>query len=374
MRYRIEKDALGEKVIPQESYFGIGTLRAKDAFEITKHGLSRQNIKALAVIKKVAAKTNYEFGLLDLRVSEAISLSADEILNGRLHGQFVTDSVQDGYGIGMNINACEVIANRANEMLGGEKGTYEYVSVQDVNMFQDIREVVVLSGKLTAIKLAKKMFVECKKFKASIDALLESSCLSEDDELYDEIKSIGAIFERDAKRFDKAMNGLLEICYGANVSLNSKQEKEDYINCFLKNLNQQATEKYKLSENRFVVSRNLDGFMHLSTAAKNLMINLSKCISDLKYLAKMGKVKIPNIYETNIPSEDYIFDFAKQISFYIVGNDLTISRSVEAGTLEENPYMPIICASLYESLNLIRRTIRTVREIVIEVMEIKNEA
>ena len=88
----------------------------------------------------------------------------------------------------------------------------------------------------------------------------------------------------------------------------------------------------------------------------------------------MGKVKIPNIYETNIPSEDYIFDFAKQISFYIVGNDLTISRSVEAGTLEENPYMPIICASLYESLNLIRRTIRTVREIVIEVMEIKNEA
>ena len=129
MRYRVEKDALGEKVIPQESYFGIGTLRAKDAFEITKHGLSRQNIKALAVIKKVAAKTNYEFGFLDKKVCEAISLSADEILNGRLHGQFITDSVQDGFGIGMNMNACEVIANRANEMLGGEKGTYEYVSV-----------------------------------------------------------------------------------------------------------------------------------------------------------------------------------------------------------------------------------------------------
>lgn len=370
MRYRVEKDSLGEKVIPQESYFGIGTLRAKDAFEITKHGLSRQNIKALATIKKIAAKTNYECGIIDKKVSEAISLSADEILNGRLHGQFVTDSVQDGYGIGMNLNACEVIANRANEMLGGEKGTYEYVTVNDVNMYQDIREVVVLSGKLTAIKLAKKMFVECKKFKASIDALIERSNI-EDDELHDEIESIGAIFERDAKRFDKAMNGLLEICYGANVPLHSKEEKENYVKCFMKNLNQQATEKYKLVENRYVVSRNLDGFMHLSTAAKNLMINLSKCISDLKYLAQMGKIKIPNIYETDIPSENYIFDFAKQISFYIVGNDLTISRSVEAGTLEENPYMPIICASLYESLNLIRRTIRTVREIVIEVMEIK---
>lgn len=370
MRYRIEKDALGEKVIPQESYFGIGTLRAKDAFEITKHGLSRQNIKALATIKKIAAKTNFEFGLLDKNVSEAISLSADEILNGRLHGQFVTDSVQDGYGIGMNINACEVIANRANEMLGGEKGSYEYVSVKDVNMFQDIREVVVLSGKLTAIKLAKKMFVECKKFKTAVDDLIVRADI-QNSEIGDEIKSIGTIVERDAKRFDKAMNGLLEISYGANVEFSSKEEKDKYVECFMKNLNQQATEKYKLVENRFVVSRNLDGFMHLSTAAKNLMINLSKSISDLKYLAKMGKIKIPNIYETDIPSEDYIFDFAKQISFYIVGNDLTISRSVESGTLEENPYMPIICASLYESLNLIRRTIRTVREIVIEVMEIK---
>ena len=368
MRYRIEKDALGEKIIPQESYFGIGTLRAKNTFEITKHGLSRQNIKALAVIKKVAAKTNSDCGLLDKKAAEAIALSSDEILNGRLHGQFVTDLVQDGYGIGMNINACEVIANRANEMLGGEKGSYEYVNVNDVNMNQDIREVVVLSGKLTAIKLAKKMVVECKKFNVAIDNLLEKINLPEDSELYMEIKSIGVIVERDTKRFDKAMGGLLEICYGANVK---GVEKDEYIKCFLKNLNQQATEKYKLAENRFVVSRNLDGFMHLSTAAKNLMINLSKSISDLKNLAKMGKIYIPNIYDTDIPSEDLIFDFAKQVSFYIVGNDLTISRSVESGILEENPYMPIILASLYESLNFIRRTIRTVREIVIEVLEVR---
>lgn len=371
MRYRVEKDALGEKVIPQESYFGIGTLRAKDAFEITKHGLSRQNIKALAVIKKVAAKTNYEFGFLDKKVCEAISLSADEILNGRLHGQFITDSVQDGFGIGMNMNACEVIANRANEMLGGEKGTYEYVSVSDVNMYQDIREVVVLAGKLTAIKLAKKMFVESKKFNVAINDLLTKSEIEEDSEVYLEIKSIGTIIERDAKRFDKAMSGLLDICYGGNVPFDNKEDKDNYIKCFLKNLNQQATEKYKIADNRFVVSRNLDGFMHLSTAAKNLMINLSKCMSDLKYLAQMGKIHIPNIYDTDIPSEDLIFDFAKQISFYIVGNDLTISRSVESGILEANPYMPIICASLFESLNLIRRTIRTVREIVIEPMVIK---
>ncbi len=368
MRYRVEKDALGEKVIPQESYFGIGTLRAKEAFEIAKHGLSRQNIKALALIKKVAAKTNYECGLLDEKVAEAISLSADEILNGRLHGQFVTDIVQDGYGIGMNTNACEVIANRANEMLGGKKGDYNFVSVNDVNMFQDIREVVVLSGKLTSIKLAKKMIVECKKFIAAVNDLVNRS-IGCNEETIMEIKSVGQIIERDTKRFDKAMSGLLEMTYGSNVKLEG-EAKEEYLKVFMKNLNKLATEKYVMAENKYVVSRNLDGFMHLSAAAKNLMINLSKCMSDLKYLAKTGKLVIPNIYDTDISSEDLIFDFAKQISFYIVGNDLTVSRSVEAGILEENPYMPVMCGTLFESLNLMRRTIRTVREIVIEALTI----
>ena len=368
MRYRVEKDALGEKIIPQESYFGIGSIRAKDAFEIAKHGLSRQHIKALAAIKKVCAKTNLECGLLDKKKVDAISLSADEILNGRLHGQFITDVVQDGYGIGMNINASEVIANRANEMLGGDKGVYDLVSVSDVNMFQDVREVVVLSGKLAGVKLAKKMIAECKKFVVAINDLT-NKYKDADEETILELKAIGQILERDTKRLDKALGSMLEISYGANVKLD-EEAKENYLKTFMKVLNQSVTEKYVMSENKFVTSRSLDAFMYLSTAAKNLMINLSKGISDLKYLAKIHKISIPNIYDTDIPSEDLIFDFAKQISFYIVGNDLTISRSVESGILEGNPYMPVICGTLYESLNLIRRTVRTVREIVIEVMSI----
>ena len=129
MRYRIEKDSLGERIIPAEAYYGINSLRSKEAFEITKHGLCRQNIKALASIKKAQSKTNLEFDLISEEKQNVISLSCDEILNGRLHGQFITDSIQDGYGYGMNINACEVIANRANEMLGGDKGKYNKISI-----------------------------------------------------------------------------------------------------------------------------------------------------------------------------------------------------------------------------------------------------
>ena len=110
-RCRIERDALGEVAIPQEAYYGIGTVRSKEAFQITKHGLSRQMIKSLALCKKIIAKTNCDMGLLEGKKAEAICLSADEILNGRLHGQFITDVLQDGYGYGMDMNAAEVICN-----------------------------------------------------------------------------------------------------------------------------------------------------------------------------------------------------------------------------------------------------------------------
>ena len=142
MRYRIEKDVLGEKKVPAEAYYGIGSLRSKETYQITKRGIIRQMIKSFANIKKTAAKTNNDLGYLDKDVAYAIVLSCEEILNGRLHGQFITDLVQGGSGNSMNTNANEVIANRANELMGGEKGKYDLVSPEDVNLNQDSYEVV----------------------------------------------------------------------------------------------------------------------------------------------------------------------------------------------------------------------------------------
>ena len=197
MRYRIEKDALGEKAIPQEAYFGVGTERSKDTFQITKHGLSRQMIKALALVKKVIAKTNGKVNLLDEKESEAIALTCDEILNGRLHGQFVVDVLHDGYGYGMDVNASEVITNRANEMLGSKKGSYDFVTLDKVTLFQDINEVSVLAGKLTAIKLAKKLVSECKKTYNTIYESIKNNKLDENSFAYKQLMSIAEIMERD---------------------------------------------------------------------------------------------------------------------------------------------------------------------------------
>ena len=124
MKYRIEKDSIGEIKIPAEAYYGINTLRAKDNFDITKRSMPRQIIKALAIVKKAAAKANEDTDNLESNIAKAIIMACDEILNGKLHGQFLTDLIQGGAGTSLNMNANEVIANRANEILGGKKGRY----------------------------------------------------------------------------------------------------------------------------------------------------------------------------------------------------------------------------------------------------------
>lgn len=370
MRYRIEKDSLGEKVIPAEAYYGINSLRSKETFEITKHGLCRQNIKAFANIKKAQVKTNYEFGLLDKKKAEKIALSCDEILNGRLHGQFVTDSIQDGYGYGMNINACEVIANRANEMFGGDKGKYNYVTLEDVDLNQDMDEVVTLSGKITAIRLVKKLIGEGKKLVNAYEDLIEKNETINKD-TNEQLMSFSRILERDIKRLDKSMDNLLEINYGKKLNIAGPTVKEEYLKKFIKHLNSCTTDKYVLAKNEYDSSRSLDSFMTVSSCMKNMIVNLSKSACDLKQMIINEKIKLPTVQNIGIEDENTIvLDMVKQISFYIIGNDITISRCVEDGELEKNIFKPMIFACLFESANLVRRTIRTIREKVVEALEV----
>lgn len=369
MRYRIEKDSLGEKIIPAEAYYGINSLRSKEAFEITKHGLCRQNIKALANIKKAQAKTNHEFGFLNNKISEAIMLSCDEILNGRLHGQFITDSIQDGYGYGMNINACEVIANRANEMLGGDKGQYDKVKVEDVDLNQDNDEVVTLTGKMTANRLLKKLVGEGKKL---INGYNDLALKFEEIQVKEQILSFSEVLEKDIKRLEKNMATLMEISYGKNIDLD-EEKKDEFLKKFVKNLNSIATEKFALAKNQYVASRNLDAFMNVSSSLKNMMVNMSRCAIDFKALIKENNLSLPVIEHVNREDENTIvLDVVKQVSYYIIGNDLTISRCVEDGELETNILKPMIFACLFESANLVRRTIRMVREKVVENINTEN--
>ena len=369
MRYRIEKDSLGEKIIPQEAYYGIKTLRSKETFEITKHGICRQNIKALANIKKAQAQTNFDFGFISKEKCEAICLSAEEILNGRLHGQFITDSIQDGYGYGMEANACEVIANRANEMLGGEKGTYDKVSLEDVSMFETNDEVVTLAGKIAAIRLLKKLETEAKKLVNAYKNIVEKNKI-ENSDVGKQLLAFGLILSKDTKALDKSLANLRDVDYGNNLP--KEVNKKKYLDTFVEYLNISVIEKFNPSKYGFDASSSLESFMNTSSLLKNMMVNLSKCALDLKTLIKSDKLKLSPTQELGIEDENTIvLDVVKQISFYIGGNDMTIARCVEEGEPGNNVFKPMIHACLFESANLVRRTIRTIREKVVENIKVK---
>lgn len=154
LQYRTERDSIGEKAVPQDVYYGVQSLRAAENFHITGLALHPEMINSLAYIKKAAAITNCEIGLLEKPQAKAIVQACDEIISGKLHQYFIVDPIQGGAGTSLNMNANEVIANRAIELLGGKKGNYALLHPNDhVNCGQSTNDVIPTAGKMTALRL-----------------------------------------------------------------------------------------------------------------------------------------------------------------------------------------------------------------------------
>lgn len=386
MRYRIEKDSLGEKQIPAEAYYGIQTLRSKENFEITKRGICRQMIKGLAYVKKACAKANADCGYLDEKKAKAIMLSCDEILNGRLHGQFITDLIQGGAGTSMNMNANEVIANRANEMMGGKKGVYDHIHPLDhVNFGQSSNDVVPTAGKIAVIRQTKKLLVELKK--------LVNSYENKANEFKDVIKlgrthlqgdvlmTLGQEFQayatsltRDIKRIESAMDALYEINLGATTIGTGLNADPKYAKKAISYISKYTSEPFKAAKNLVESTQNIDGFLGLSSTLKLLAVNLSKQANDIRLMASdlnyYSEIALPIIQPGSsiFPGKmnPVVPEMVNQVSFYMMGIDVTITNAVEAGQLELNVFIPVILASLFDGLNTVRHAVRTFRESCID--------
>lgn len=386
MRYRIERDSLGERQVPAEAYYGIETLRGKENFEITKRGICRQLIKALAIVKKAAAKANIDAGNISEKVGKAIMLACDEILNGRLHGQFVTDLIQGGAGTSINMNANEVIANRANELLGGRKGDYDFVHPNDhVNFGQSTSDVIQTAGKITVVKQLKKLQVELKK--------LYNSYLDKAEEFKDVIKTgrthlqealpitLGQEFyayasalNRDIKRIDTAIDALLEVNLGGTAIGTGLNANEKYCKKVILHLSKFSGEDVRIAKNLIDATRNLDAFGYASSMLKLLAIDLSKTASDLRLMASSGpngfnEIILPNVQPgSSIMSGKFnpvIPEVVNQVCFYVMGLDVTVTKAIEAGQLELNVFEPLILMSLFEEITTLRRAARTFNNLAI---------
>lgn len=386
MRYRIERDSLGERQVPAEAYYGIETLRGKENFEITKRGICRQLIKALAIVKKAAAKANIDAGNISEKVGKAIMLACDEILNGRLHGQFVTDLIQGGAGTSINMNANEVITNRANELLGGRKGDYDFVHPNDhVNFGQSTSDVIQTAGKIAVVKQLKKLQVELKK--------LYNSYLDKAEEFKDVIKTgrthlqealpitLGQEFyayasalNRDIKRIDTAIDALLEVNLGGTAIGTGLNANEKYCKKVILHLSKFSGEDVRIAKNLIDATRNLDAFGYASSMLKLLAIDLSKTASDLRLMASSGpngfnEIILPNVQPGSsiMPGKfnPVIPEVVNQVCFYVMGLDVTVTKAIEAGQLELNVFEPLILMSLFEEITTLRRAARTFNNLAI---------
>lgn len=386
MRYRIERDSLCERQVPAEAYYGIETLRGKENFEITKRGICRQLIKALAIVKKAAAKANIDAGNISEKVGKAIMLACDEILNGRLHGQFVTDLIQGGAGTSINMNANEVIANRANELLGGRKGDYDFVHPNDhVNFGQSTSDVIQTAGKIAVVKQLKKLQVELKK--------LYNSYLDKAEEFKDVIKTgrthlqealpitLGQEFyayasalNRDIKRIDTAIDALLEVNLGGTAIGTGLNANEKYCKKVILHLSKFSGEDVRIAKNLIDATRNLDAFGYASSMLKLLAIDLSKTASDLRLMASSGpngfnEIILPNVQPGSsiMPGKfnPVIPEVVNQVCFYVMGLDVTVTKAIEAGQLELNVFEPLILMSLFEEITTLRRAARTFNNLAI---------
>ena len=376
MRVRIEKDSLGEKELPQEAYYGITSLRDHDTVQIFKKGINRQMIKGLAIIKKAAAKANQDATLLSQDKAKVIMLSCDEILNGRFHGQFITDVVQGGSGAGMNMNANEVIANRANEMKGYEKGTYTYINpIDDVNLNQKTSTVIPICGKIAAIKLVKKLLTELKKlFNAFLDKANEAKAKGSQCE--EQFKSMAASIQRCYKKIDLAINDLLPIHLDKELLNSEDPNIVKFCKKWVFYIGKYTGDGFFIAKDSSDTFQDVEALDNLSSNIEMLATNLSKICNDLLFLNsafeyKDMSISLPEIdnYSEN-SYQDQILEVVQQVALYVYGAAATISSAVERTYLKSHAYKPVILMSLFEMMTMVRRVTRTLREKVIEGIKI----
>lgn len=380
MRYRIESDSIGEKEVPINAYYGVQTLRAYENFNITGRKIHPQLIKALAEIKKAAAITNMDIELLNRKVGNAIVKACDEIIKGKYHEEFITDAVQGGAGTSMNMNANEVVANIAIEILGGEKGEYSIVHPNDhVNMGQSTNDVIPTGGKIAAIRLLNGALIQLNDL---VDALLNKS--KEFDHvikmgrtqlqdavpirLGQEFKAYADAVKRDIARIKRSMEDLRHVSIGATAIGTGINADEEYVKNVTPNLSIVTELELVQCDDLVDGTQNLDTFAAVSGALKVCAINLSKISNDLRLMSSgprtgMGEINLPAKQNGSsiMPGKvnPVIPEVVSQVAFNIIGNDMTITMAAEAGQLELNAFEPVLYYNLFESIETLTNGVKT---------------
>jgi aspartate ammonia-lyase len=382
MTMRKETDALGIKEIPQSAYYGIHALRAKENFCVTAETIDSELINGLAIIKKAAAIINHEDGSLSKEKTAVITRACDEMLQRKFDHAFIVPSIQGSAGTSINMNANEIIANRAIELLGGTLGDYSLVHPNDdINRCQSTNDVFPSASKLALLKLSKSLALEINQF---IDCLVQKA-----DELKDIFKlgrtqlqdalptTVGDTFKAFASAITRNLNELNH-CRDALKILNlggtaigtSVNASEYYVHRIVPEVSKLFGEPLRQADNLIDATQHVDAFVQLSHAYKLLAVTLSKMASDLRLLSSGPQFGFNELFlpkkqagSSIMPGKvnPVIPELVNQVAFQIIGYDTTNTLAAEAGQLELNAFEPIIVRNLITASNLLQKTLRTFR-------------
>lgn len=380
---RIESDSVGEKDVPIGAYYGVQSLRAAENFNITGHKMNKEQIIALAEIKKAAAIANNKAGLLTKKIRDAIIKASDEIIEGKFHDEFICDPIQGGAGTSANMNANEVIANRANEILGSPLGEYIFVHPNDhVNMGQSTNDVFPTAGKLAALKLMLQTIEELEKLHRSLlnkakefDNVIKMGRTQMQDavpiRLGQEFNAYASVIKRCMDRVKNDFEELKFINMGASAIGTGINVDTVYFNYVVPILSEVSGLDLKQAQDLIDGTQNLDGLLNASSSLKTLAVSLSKISNDLRLMssgprAGFGEINLPAKQNGSsiMPGKinPVIPEVMNQVSFNVIGNDFTITMAAEGGQLELNAFEPVIFYNLFESILTLSNGIKTFRE------------
>lgn len=378
--YREEKDSIGVKTIPEYVYYGVQSLRAAENFRITGLFMHPEIIRSIANIKKAAAITNYEVGMLDEARMKAIVQACDEIAEGKFRKEFIVDPIQGGAGTSLNMNANEVIANRAIEILGGEKGDYSIVHPNDhVNEGQSTNDVIPTAGRITCLRLLKNAIQELERLcnvlgeKAQeFDKVIKMGRTQMQDavpiRLGQEFASYRSALLRDIRRLEKAMDEMRTVNLGGTAIGTGLNADKTYIRRVVPNLENIVRLGLSQCHNLIDGTSNLDSFVAVSGAVKACAVTLSKTANDLRLMSSgpctgFGEINLPAKQNGSsiMPGKvnPVIPEVVNQVAFHIIGNDMTITMAAEAGQLELNAFEPIIFYNLFQSIDTLGYAVQT---------------
>ncbi|MBA3997661.1 MAG: aspartate ammonia-lyase [Candidatus Accumulibacter sp.] len=382
MTTRNEHDLLGDAAVPEDAYWGIHTLRAIENYPISGKAIGSYGdlIRALALVKHAAALANRELGQLDARRADAIVRACKEIAEGRLHEQFVVDVIQGGAGTSTNMNANEVIANRALELLGHAKGDYkELHPLNHVNMSQSTNDVYPTALRVAACFGIAKLLAAMAELREAFEAkaeefrdVLKIGRTQLQDAvpmtLGQEFSTYAVMLGEDEARLGEAIALIREVNLGATAIGTGINTDIRYSGLVIGHLSHLADLDLLAAPNLIEATQDTGAFVQLSGVLKRVASKLSKTCHDLRLLssgpqAGFGEINLPPraAGSSIMPGKvnPVIPEVVNQVAFEVIGNDVTITMASEAGQLQLNAFEPIIGHSLFKSVEHLTAACRT---------------